>query len=109
MERNEMFIRIPIAALLDPRLSRSALIVYAIMIDAADKWGVLEGLTVAAMAERCGLSEKTVRRSEAQLAAAGYIAVRRTGRASTIEVLHNLRPLIRSSVEYYQTKKEGTA
>jgi hypothetical protein len=109
MERNEMFIRIPIAALLDNRLSRSALIVYAIMIDAADKWGMLEGMTIAEMAARSGLNEKTVRRSEAQLAAAGYIAIHRTGRASTVEVLHNLRPMIRSGIDYYRNQEEGTA
>lgn len=104
MRKDEMFVRLPVKALLDDRLSRSSLVVYAIMIDAADTWGMLEGLTIAELARRCGVSEKTVRRAEAQLMEAGYIEVHRTGRASSIEVMHDLRPMIRSSVEYYNTR-----
>lgn len=102
MLKDEVFVRLPVQALLDTRLSRSALVVYAIMIDAADKYCMLEGLTIAEISRRSGVSEKTVRRSEAQLMAAGYIVVHRTGRASVIEVLHDLRPMIRSSVDYYE-------
>lgn len=103
MLKDEVFVRLPVQALLDTRLSRSALVVYAIMIDAADKWQMLEGLTIAEISRRSGVSEKTVRRAEAQLMAAGYITVHRTGRASSIEVMHDLRPMIRSSVEYFET------
>ena len=110
LEKTELFVRIPISVLLDERVSRSALIVYAVLIDAADKYGVRQGCTIAESAQRAGIAEKTVRRSEAQLVAAGYISVHRTGRASCIEVLHNLRPTIRSSVEVYnETPEEGTA
>lgn len=102
MLKDEVFVRLPVRALLDTRLSRSALVVYAIMIDAADKCGMLEGMTIAEIGRRCGISDKTVRRAEAQLMAAGYIIVHRTGRASCIEVLHDLRPMIRSSIAYYE-------
>lgn len=101
MCKDELFVRLPVSALLDTRLSRSALVVYAIMIDAADKWGILEGLTIAEISRRSGVSSKTVRRAEAQLMDAGYIIVHRTGRASQIEVMHDLRPMIRSSIDYY--------
>lgn len=110
LDRTELFVRIPISVLLDERVSRSALVVYAVLIDAADKYGVLQGCTIASIAQRAGISEKTVRRSEAQLVDAGYIAVTRTGRASIIQVLHNLRPTVCSSIETYNnTPEEGTA
>lgn len=110
LDRSELFVRIPISVLLDSRLSRSAILVYTVLIDAADKLGVLQGCTITDIAQRAGISEKTVRRAESQLVGAGYIAVHRTGRASCIEVLHNLRPTIRSSIEtYYDTPEEGTA
>lgn len=108
MEMDELFVRVPIKILLDDRVSRSALIVYAVLLDAAGKWSIVTDLTVAEISERAGISEKSVRRAEAQLVDAGYLAIHRTGRASMIEVLHNLRPLRCSSVEFYKSK-EGSA
>lgn len=107
MEKHELFVRLPVSALLDSRLSRSALILYAILIDAADSCGICQGITIGAMAARTGLSEKTIRRAEAQLMRCSYIMIHRTGRASLIEVLHNLRPMLRSSIESFDSWKEA--
>lgn len=106
MEQSQLFVRLPLQALKDQRLTRSALVLYAVMIDAANKWLVLEGITIRELASRSGLSEKTVRRSERQLVDLGYIYIRRTGRASVIDVMHNLTPMRKSTYETYEALKE---
>lgn len=104
MFADEMFIRIPISAVMDRRLSRSTLLLYGVLIDAADKFMQVINLTTAEMAARCKTSEKTIRRAEAQLVECGYIEIFRTGRASQISVLHYLQPLQGSAIEAHRKK-----
>lgn len=85
MQKEEYFVRIPVSMLLDTKLTRSSIALFAILLDAADKNGIIE-LTLDQMSSRTTLSEKTVRRSERQLMDAGYINVTRTGRASLISL-----------------------
>lgn len=105
--KKELFVRLPVSALLDERLTRSALIVYAVLIDAADANGMTE-ISIAAIAERSGVSPRTVRRSERALMDAEYIRVYRTGRESVIAVQHKLRPMRTAAVRTYK-RKEGKA
>ena len=116
MDQKELFLRIPINAIMDRRIGRTALLLYGVLIDAADELGVVQGMTVAMMAMRCNVSEKTIRRAEHQLAAAGYIWIEPTGRASEIYVTHSLNPMKKSAIEEFRRleckaflEKEGIA
>lgn len=93
MDYNEYYVRIPLQAFTDSRLTRAAVCVYAVLISAADQYGMCDGLTVDDIAARSCLNERTVRRAERQLCEAGYIKVEPTGRSSVIWVRHDLRPL----------------
>jgi hypothetical protein len=92
MNKEQYYVQIPVQAFCDARLTRAAICVYGVLIAAADKLCKVEGLTVDEIATRCCIGEKTVRRAEAQLCAAGYIKIEPTGRGSVIWVSHDLRP-----------------
>lgn len=103
----ELYVKIPIAALLDERMTRSSIVLYAVLIDAANGSGILEGMTIAELCRRCGgCAEKTIRRAESVLVELGYIAIHRTGRASVIEVLHSMQPTRTSMIEFYLSQRE---
>ena len=81
------WIRLPLFVLRDTRLTKTAVLVLAALIDQADERGAVKNCTITRLAKVCGVSEKTVRRSEAALCDAGYIRItERTGRASLIWV-----------------------
>ena len=90
----QYFVRVPLTLLYDDRITKSALLLYAVLMDTADQYG-MQIVDIDTLAARCRCSGKTVRRAEAQLCAAGYISVYRTGRASLIQLTDT--ELIRSS------------
>lgn len=109
MDKQELFLRIPVEAIMDKRLSRSALIVYAVMIDAAGKWLIMHDTSIDQIAIRSHMSSRTVRRAMSQLVDAGYIAVHRTGRCSVIDVIHYMRPTVKSTIQAYEDWKDKEA
>ena len=70
------WVRLPVEALRDERLSRSACVVLATIIDRADEDGGAT-LSSAQIARACGCSERTVKRCTAQLDELGYILIER--------------------------------
>lgn len=88
----EYYLRIPLKAFTDQRLTRAAICVYGVLIAAADKFSRVEDLTIDEIAKRCCITEKTVRNAERALVAAGYIQIEPTGRGSRIWVTHYLQP-----------------
>lgn len=88
----EYYLRIPLKAFTDSRLTRAAICVYGVLIAAADKRMKVEDLTVDEIASRCCVTEKTVRNAERLLVSAGYIQIEPTGRGSRIWVSHYLQP-----------------
>lgn len=70
------WVRLPVEALRDERLSKSACIVLATIIDRADTDGGA-ALSVAQIARACGCSESTVKRCTNQLYELGYIVIER--------------------------------
>ena len=84
------YYRLPAAALEDIRLTRSALIVLAVLIDQSD-YGAPE-LTIDELAELAGIAPRSVRRSLHELAAAELIEITHTGRASRFTVREILPP-----------------
>ena len=85
MESREYFVRVPVSVLMDSRLTRSSVLLYAILIDSADNNGMTEA-TIDELAAACQISPATVRRSERQLVDAGLLEIYRTGRASLIRL-----------------------
>ena len=86
MKKDDYFVRVPVSVLMNSDLTRSSVLLYAILIDGADQNG-LQYVTVEQLADRCGISPATVRRSERQLVEAELITVQRTGRGSLIGVV----------------------
>ena len=110
MKEEEYFVRVPISLLRDNTLSRSALIVYAILLDKAKDFGSFGGceLTIGEIAKWSGLSEHTVRRSERQLVDAGYLEIERTGRASVLVIKkYGIHIQSYSAINAYRKVKEG--
>ena len=102
MESTEYYVRVPVSVLMDKRLSRSSVLLYAVLIDYADRWGVVSA-TIEQLAVRCKLSERTVRRSEAQLVAAGMLEISRTGRASMLRLTNEgIRIQSYSAIDQYR-------
>lgn len=88
------WIRLPLAALRDDRLGKTACCVLALLIDRQD-YAAADGsvaLTLADAAAYCGCSRRTAERAVAELETAGYIERHRTGRASRYLVLQGLPP-----------------
>lgn len=79
------WVRLPVAAVLDERLQRSDMLLYALLLDRCDR-STTVALSVAKLAQLSGLSERTVRRSLQRLQDVQLLTVRRTGRASEITV-----------------------
>ena len=82
MEKSEYFVRIPIEMLLDKKLSRSALLIFAVLLDYAEPTTGTCELQISELSFRAKISPATVRRAEAQLVEQGWIEIQRTGRAS---------------------------
>lgn len=77
------WLRLPTAVLQDDRLTRSACMIYAVIIDRAD-FGPVE-LSQAELAACAGCSRRSVQRALQLLEDTGYIAARcATGRADVI-------------------------
>lgn len=70
------WVRLPLEALRDQRLSKNACIVLATIIDRADKDGGAT-LSAAQIARACNCSERTVKSCTAQLYELGYIVIER--------------------------------
>lgn len=79
------WVRLPVAAVLDERLQRSDMLLYALLLDRCDR-STTVSLSVAKLAQLSGLSDRTVRRSLQRLQDVQLLTVRRTGRASEITV-----------------------
>lgn len=76
------WVRLPVEALRDNRLSKNACIVLATIIDRADEDGGAD-LSAAQIARACNCSERTVKSCTAQLFDLGYIIIeRRAGKRS---------------------------
>ena len=105
----DYFVRLPISVLLDNRLTRSSVLLYAVLLDLADENGFLYA-TIDELADHCRTSPHTVRRSERQLCELGLISIDRTGRASLIGV-NAARSMLRqvSGLDTYRhaKRKEG--
>ena len=84
------YYRLPAAALENVKLTRSALILLAVLIDQSD-FGAPE-LTVDELAELANVAPRTVRDALRQLSAAELIEIERTGRASKYSVREILPP-----------------
>lgn len=70
------WVRLPVEALRDQRLSKNACIVLATIIDRADQDGGAT-LSAAQIARACNCSERTVKSCTAQLYELGYILIER--------------------------------
>lgn len=87
MARSGAFVRLPVTALQDSRLSRSALLVLATIIDRTTDDGACE-LSAAQIASAAAVSERSVARSLSQLEELDYITVvHRSGRKN--KIYHN--------------------
>ena len=76
------WVRLPVEALRDSRLSKNACIVLATIIDRTDEDGGAD-LSAAQLARACNCSERTVKSCTAQLYDLGYIIIeRRAGKRS---------------------------
>ena len=83
MKKEDYFVRVPVSILLDKRLTRSSVLLYAVLLDKANQYG-MSNCTIGELAVESGLSPHTVRRSERQLVDAGLLEIERTGRASLL-------------------------
>ena len=102
MNATEYFVRVPVSVLMNKQLTRSSVLLYAILIDYADRFGVIVA-TIDQLAARTRLSAATVRRSERQLVDAGLLNVERTGRASLLRLTaEGVRIQTYSAVEQYR-------
>lgn len=108
MQRDQLFVRLPLSALYDDRLSKSAVLLLAVLIDTADQYGMRQTY-IDTLADECHASPATIRRAEAQLCDAGYITISRTGRASLLRVLIDTVPIRQTSGIQAYKRKEGTA
>ena len=85
----ESWVRLPLSLLKREDISRSAVVLMAVLIDKAD--GASQVIASAdELAIACGCSERTIRRAGAELIAAGLIATQRTGR----ELLYDVSPIL---------------
>jgi predicted ArsR family transcriptional regulator len=101
------YYRLPAAALENIRLTRSALIVLAVLIDQSD-YGAPE-LTIDELAELAGIAPRSVRRSLHELAAAELIEVTHTGRASRYNVREILPPKQRRPQQQQRCQKRSSS
>lgn len=90
------WVRLPVAAVLDERLQRSDMLLYALLLDRCDRSTTI-AITAQKLAQLSGLSDRTVRRSLQRLQDVQLITVRRTGRASDITVKEIISPKQRST------------
>lgn len=98
------YYRLPAAALEDVRLTRSALIVLAVLIDQSD-FGPPE-LTHDELADAAGCSRSTVKDALRQLIAADLVTAERTGRASRYTVRDILPPKRRGQPQQRQKQPQ---
>ena len=107
MKKDDYFVRIPISILRNEDLTRSSILLYAVLLDAADRYG-LQFISIDELARRCKISPATVRRSERQLVDAGLITVTRTGRESLIGIV-GMQSMLRqvSGYEAFKRSKEA--
>lgn len=105
------YIKLPVCMLYDDRISKSAMIVYAAIVDKANPTDEAAQLTLEELAKLTGLSTRTVRRAEAQLDEAGYIYVQRTGRASIIALRSATEMIVQrySTLDLYAKEQEAGA
>ncbi len=108
MQSNDYFVRLPVSVLMDPELSRSAILIYAVLLDLADQYGIIMNETIDSLADRCHCSPRTVRRSERQLVDKGMISIDRTGRASLICVkgMQQMLRQVSGVREYVRAKRK---
>jgi DNA-binding transcriptional regulator PaaX len=83
--KEKLWIKLPIKLLMEYELSCKDIVLLAVLIDLSDRWGI-SYTSLYTLSKLCECSERTVRRSEARLVAAGLIEVARTGRESCISI-----------------------
>lgn len=96
MLKKPLYYRLPAAAIEDQRLSRAALCVLAVIIDAHEYRPEGE-LLLRDIAAAAGCCDRTARQAVADLIAAELLTVRRTGRGSIYTPARILPELRRSS------------
>ena len=102
MDAQEYFVRIPVSVLMNNKLTRSSILLYAILVDYANQWGIIEA-TIEQLSKRSGLSPATIRRAEKQLVETNLLDVSRTGRASVLRLTEEgIRIQNYSAVEQYK-------
>lgn len=108
MKKDDYFVRIPISILRNESLTRSSILVYAVLLDAADCYG-MQFIGIDELARRCRISPATVRRSERQLVEAGLITIARTGRESLIGIvgMQSMLRQVSGYDAYNRSKKEA--
>lgn len=85
MKKRKDWCKLPYTVILDERLSSSAKIIYAVLLDISNDWRVVR--TIKSIAELTGVSPRQVLRALEQLREAGYIVSKHTnGRSLTIEI-----------------------
>ncbi len=108
MDKQEYFVRIPVSVLMDKRLSRSAILLYAVLIDIADQYGIVYDITIDRLSSRTGLSDATIRRAERQLCEAELLTVSRTGRGSLLAIQKNgIKIQNFSAIDLYKKAASG--
>ena len=114
MKAEHYYVRIPVALIRRRDISKTAVLLYAVLADRADRFGIVLGVYIEELAaDLGGVDEKTVRRCERQLCDAGFIRITPTGRASIIE-LSGAEPFPASdfsAIRAYRAarRKEGSA
>lgn len=104
MEKNESWVRLPLAVLQDKRLTPYEAVVLSVLIDRDTGTGT--AVSIRAIAELTGIGERKVRECLHLLRDAGYISVTRTGRESIYTVAQILPPKRRGGQAQYQYSKK---
>lgn len=94
--KKPLYYRLPAAAIEDQSLTRAALCVLAVIIDATE-YRPGDELLLRDIAAAAGCCDRTARQAIADLITAGLLTVRRTGRGSIYEPKRILPELRRSS------------
>lgn len=105
MEKNESWVRLPLAVLQDKRLTPYEAVVLSILIDRDTGTGT--AMSIRAIAELTGIGERKIRESLHLLRDTGYISVTRTGRESVYTVAQILPPKKRGQAQYTKKKKKA--
>ena len=104
-EKNQSWVRLPLAVLQDKRLTSCEVIVLSLLIDRDTGTGEVS-VSIKALAISSDISERHIKRCLSKLKELGYIDIHKTGRASIYTLKESILPPKKRDGKFTQKKKE---